>query len=82
MTDFKDDREFLHYCNAHSETPRALFSSEQVARCLWLAGQEDNAKTWDAHPGEWRSCDLSDLVKKAFKLMILREGQQKAGDVS
>lgn len=60
------DCEFLSYCAAHSETPRALFSSEQIARALRLAGQEEAAATWDAHPSTWRSCDLSDLVKKAW----------------
>lgn len=68
MSEPMTDTEFLSYCMTHSDTPRALFSAEQVARCLRLAGYEDTAKTWDAAPaGTWKSCDLSDLVREAWQ---------------
>ena len=77
-----DDQEFLSYCAAHSETNIALFSGEQIARALRLAGKEELAVKWDAHPSMWRSCDLSGLVKEAWRLREVKKKQDSPAVVT
>lgn len=44
------DLEFIRYCETHSETERAGFVPEHIARILRLAGRADDAKSWDGKP--------------------------------
>lgn len=41
------DSEFLNYVEAHSKTPRALFSKEHVNRFRKLAGKQEIDGSWD-----------------------------------
>lgn len=42
-----NDRELIEYAKYHSQTPRALFSGDQVNRILELAGMEpDEFRGW------------------------------------
>lgn len=58
-----NDKEFISYCEIHSQTERALFNGPQVARLIRLSGgDEQMASVWESRGSDyWRSLDLSDL---------------------
>lgn len=69
---------FLAYCESHSETPRALFSKEQIAQLLDLAGYHDKAEDVMQNWKSWISIDLTDMVDEVRKKQIEMGEHQKS----
>lgn len=66
MTTEMTDQQFLAYVSAHSRTPRALFSYDDVLRFLKLA----NVPEKDFPPEGWYALhdyDIADWMKAARK---------------
>lgn len=63
------DEEFLDYCDAHSETPRAGFVPDNIVRLLELAGEEKLLiNTWKQVRGgiySFHSDQIYPMTKKA-----------------
>lgn len=59
-----DDTTLIAYCDIHSETPRALFSAEQVNRMAALAGVSEDRGLL---PNAWYSMheEMKELVRLA-----------------
>lgn len=74
-----DAKELIGYCDIHCETPRALFSKEQVAQMILLAGEPDD---WDA-PEDFANgikawyC-FKEEMKELVKLATARLNSNKA----
>lgn len=62
---FQNDSEFLGYCSIHCDTPRALFSGEQIKQAHILAG----LPAPDIGADEWYSMheEMQALVEAAQK---------------
>jgi hypothetical protein len=73
-TEGMSDDEFLHYCLAHSESPRCGFTPEQVIRLMLLAGMKESASMVSRDPPRVLECDpktIQDMVLDAR----LKEGK-------
>ncbi len=66
------DQEFLSYCEAHCDTPRAAFVPAQIARLHRMAGYEDAAQIWDRTPNRimdgWKNVVLKLVVEAREKI--------------
>jgi hypothetical protein len=63
-----NDLEFLDYCMAMTKTERCGFVPSNIARLLYLAGENDLAKEWEKEPNYIVSgCHdaIENYVKKA-----------------
>lgn len=61
------EEQFVDYVSSHSETERALFSKDQVAQMLDLAGYPKEAEEASRGFKKWYSVDMSDLVSEYRK---------------
>lgn len=68
-----DKKEFLGYVEIHSETPRALFSKEQVAQMLEYAGHSDEAESIFKDKKNWYSIDMSQLALEAMNKTSIKQ---------
>ena len=60
-------KELIGYCDIHCETDRALFSREQVAQMIYLAGEPD---TWDS-PNVIVTCSVKWIsLKEEMKALV------------
>lgn len=79
---FRDDNEFLNYCWAHSETERALFSTEHAKRLYSLARVPEPEWTHDSGTGfvVLRHNVVHPLINRAmkFKRFVVLEGGKKS----
>lgn len=74
-----DDDFFIGYCELHSETPRALFHKDHIARILRLAGYEEAAQATEAQMIEFEAAhddEMHPLCKQARER--LREAERLA----
>lgn len=59
------DKEFLDYCETHSQTDRRLFHYQHISRCFALAGHERVARSWANNGEGYCSINLQDIVAQA-----------------
>lgn len=62
------DEELISYCEAHCQTPRALFSPDQINRMLELAGERCRVESWMSLWDE-----MADLCRMARKRQAARK---------
>lgn len=60
-----DDREFLNYMDAHSDTEKALFSRDHVRRFLLLAGKDPELYNLSSAFMAMHKRDIGGFLKEA-----------------
>ena len=78
ITSGMTDGQLIDYCETHCQTPRALFSREQVKRILQLAGEPINflkVNEVDTNLGEWT--EIREQMWDLTRLARMNEARRK-----
>lgn len=71
--------EFIRYCEAHSETERALFTYEQIGLVVAMAGEDEKAQEWFLAPDRFISGDAKAVCIAATANLARADNEQKGG---